>query len=103
MNFRRGFFRLWVLGSALFAAGVAVVSYDDVAQEFKRAKESREWKEVALILIPVHCKDARGQSGTDYEGREGPWSDFRPKGSVCTTWPTSGGSIQNITTSPTTS
>jgi len=76
MNFRRGFFRLWVLGSILFVIGVAVVSYDVVASEFRRAAEYKAWDEVGLILLPVHCKDARGTSGADYTGRDGPWSDY---------------------------
>lgn len=80
MNFRRGFFRLWVLGSILFVIGVAATQYDLVASEFKRAKESKEWSEVGLILIPVHCKDARGVSNTDYTGREGPWNDYSTEG-----------------------
>jgi hypothetical protein len=80
MTFRRGFFRLWVLGSVLFVIGVAVTHYDLVASEFKRAKERKEWSEVGLILIPIHCKDARGNSNTDYTGREGPWSDYSKEG-----------------------
>ncbi|MCP3396224.1 hypothetical protein [Bradyrhizobium sp. CCGB20] len=80
MNFRRGFFRLWALGSILFVLGVAAFSYDDVAAEFKRDKAAREWNEIGLMLLPVHCKDARGKSGTDYTGRDGPWADYSAEG-----------------------
>ena len=80
MNLRRGFFRLWLVGSMLWVIGVAVVSYDLVASEFKRAAESKAWSEVGLMLLPVHCKDARGASGADYTGREGPWSDHATEG-----------------------
>ncbi len=85
MNFRRGFFRLWVLASILWVVGVAVNSYAEVASEFKRASlwqasQDVKWDEVSLILLPVHCKQARGKSGVDYTGREGPWSDYSHEG-----------------------
>lgn len=65
-----------MLGSILFVIGVAVVSYDVVASGFRRAADHKAWDEVGLILLPLHCKDARGTSGTDYTGRDGPWSDY---------------------------
>jgi hypothetical protein len=80
MNFRRGFFRLWLIVSVLFVAVVGLVSYESVMSEFKRAADNKEWAEVGLMLIPIHCKDARGTSGTDYTGRDGPWSDYSAQG-----------------------
>lgn len=80
MNFRRGFFRLWILASVLFVIAVAFVVYEPIITSFKRAAESKSWPEVGLILLPVLCKDARGTSGTDYTGREGPWSDYSAEG-----------------------
>ena len=34
MNFRRGLFRLWIIGSALFVLAVAFVSYPSIVAEF---------------------------------------------------------------------
>jgi Fe-S-cluster-containing dehydrogenase component len=34
MNWRRGLFRLWIVGSALFVIAVAYVSYSDIKREF---------------------------------------------------------------------
>ncbi|MGJ5075510.1 hypothetical protein [Bradyrhizobium oligotrophicum] len=65
MNFKRGFFRLWVLLSALFIVGVAVVSYRDVSEEFEKA--SMDFSSVGTLLVPIDCKGARGTAGTDYE------------------------------------
>jgi hypothetical protein len=35
MNWRRGLFRLWIVGSALFVLAVAFVSYSDIKEEFE--------------------------------------------------------------------
>jgi hypothetical protein len=80
MNFRRGFFRLWLLASILFVAAVAFLAYEPIINSFKRAAESKAWSEVGLMLLPVHCKDARGKSGTDYTGREASWTDYSTEG-----------------------
>ena len=37
MNFRQGFFRLWVVGSVLFVVAVGLFSYTQVASEFERS------------------------------------------------------------------
>jgi len=34
MNWRRGLFRLWIVGSALFVIAVAFVSYSEIKAEF---------------------------------------------------------------------
>jgi hypothetical protein len=34
MNWRRGLFRLWIVGSVLFVIAVAFVSYDEIKEEF---------------------------------------------------------------------
>ena len=41
MNLRRGLFRLWIVGSALFVIAVASISYGDINAEFERA--SGKW------------------------------------------------------------
>ena len=41
MNFRRGLFRLWIVGAVLFVIAVAFVSYSDIKAEFDRAAAVR--------------------------------------------------------------
>lgn len=65
MNFRRGFLRLWAVGSVLFVVAVGLFSYGQVASEFERS--GQDWSKFPA-LIPVDCRDARGKSGIDYEG-----------------------------------
>ena len=36
MNFRRGFFKIWVILSTLLVIGVAIVSYKEVSGEFEK-------------------------------------------------------------------
>jgi hypothetical protein len=71
MNWRRGLFRLWIVGSVLFVIAVAFVSYSDIKREFNAASLSK------FVLLPVLCGDARGVAGKDYTTKEGqspgPW------------------------------
>jgi hypothetical protein len=39
MNLRRGFFRTWIVLSALWVMGVSAASYDEVIQAFRTAEE----------------------------------------------------------------
>jgi len=64
VNFRQGFFRIWVVTSVLFAAAFGVFSYGQVTSEFERA--GQDWS--AFRLIPVNCRDVRGEAGVDYKG-----------------------------------
>jgi hypothetical protein len=65
MNFRRGFLRLWAVGSVVFVVVVGLFSFGQVASEFERS--GQDWSKFPT-LIPVDCRDARGKSGIDYEG-----------------------------------
>jgi hypothetical protein len=58
MNLRRGLFRLWIVGSALWVLAVAFVSYSDIAEEFEDA--------ASVILLPVPDPEVikRFQEGT---------------------------------------
>jgi hypothetical protein len=38
MNWRRGLFRLWIVGSVLFVIAVAVISYGDIKEQFDAAR-----------------------------------------------------------------
>ena len=39
MNWRRGLFRLWIVGAALFVFAIAFVSYSDIKEQFDVASE----------------------------------------------------------------
>ena len=39
MNWRRGLFRLWIVGAALFVIAVAFISYDKIKEEFAAIPE----------------------------------------------------------------
>jgi hypothetical protein len=72
MNFRQGFFRIWVVGSVLFAGAVGVLGYEKVAAEFKRA--GQDYSSFSDVLVPVNCRDVRGKAGVDYTGN--PFDQF---------------------------
>lgn len=74
MNFQRGFFRIWVVGSALFVIAVAALSYGKVTSEFERA--SMDFSKGSVLMLPTDCKLARGSSGADYSPIDGPWNDY---------------------------
>ena len=66
MNLRRGFFRLWLVFSALFVIATAVVYFKEVKSEFEMADFVPD--------LPVSCPDVprgspdapRGRWGDDY-------------------------------------
>jgi hypothetical protein len=76
MNWRRGLFRLWIVGSALFVIAVAVFSYSDIEAQFNAAPPPQGFE----IVVPQLCKDARGDAGTDYTTQKGqnpgPWDKY---------------------------
>jgi hypothetical protein len=41
MNWRRGLFRLWIVGAAIFVIAVAAISYSSFEAEFSQAAETR--------------------------------------------------------------
>ena len=66
MNWRQGFFRLWLIGSALFVIAVAVFSYSEIKTQFA-APAYDEWTKAGFItLVPLRCGDARGVAGKDF-------------------------------------
>src|SRR5262249_32751119 len=42
MNWRRGLFRLWIVGTALFVLAIAFVSYSEIKAEFDAVAGKRE-------------------------------------------------------------
>jgi ABC-type glycerol-3-phosphate transport system permease component len=74
MNFRRGFFRIWVVCSVLFIIMVSIFSYEKVSGEFERA--SLDFSQVSILMVPVDYKEARGKSETDYSPPDRPWNTY---------------------------
>jgi hypothetical protein len=60
MNIGRGLFRLWVVGTVVFAGGVAAVTAEDIVSEFRTQSLQHEL-EMAEPFIPVLCGKARGK------------------------------------------
>jgi hypothetical protein len=70
MNWRRGLFRLWIVGSVLFVIAVAVVRYREIKEQFENTGLQHLPGE---ILVPQRCSEARGVVGTDYMRVQEPW------------------------------
>ena len=62
MNWRRGLFRLWIVGTALFVLAVAFISYGDIKEEFEDA---------AAASASVTDQPVTKQDSVD------PWAEFR--------------------------
>ena len=59
MNLRRGLFRLWIVGTALFVLAVAFISYSEIRRAFNAIGLSQ------FVLLPQLCGDARGVAGKE--------------------------------------
>jgi hypothetical protein len=71
INVRRGFFRLWVVLSCLWAILIIAVSVSPVREEFAKASSVRKLDAVSWVPDePVECSLARGM-------------DYRRDGSLC--------------------
>jgi hypothetical protein len=82
MNWRRGLFRLWIVGTVLFVMAVAFVSYDEIKAQFDETALTRWVEANDVLLVPQLCGDARGVAGVDYSTEnDACWyaiSKFRP-------------------------
>jgi hypothetical protein len=61
MNWRRGLFRLWIVGSALFVIAVASLNYTDIKEEFDDAasvtlKPMTEFRTLKPVTDPTLIK-----------------------------------------------
>ncbi len=74
MNFRRGFFRLWLVLTVLYICVIGAIFYTDVKSEFALATNFFSQFDTD---VPVLCKEARGKENVDYKIDSGPWNDFR--------------------------
>jgi hypothetical protein len=66
MNWRRGLFRLWIVGSVLFVLAVASISYSEIKKQFDATALIRYFEANIMLLVPQFCGQARGVAGTDY-------------------------------------
>jgi hypothetical protein len=74
MNWRRGLFRVWAVGSLFFSVGVVILDYEKIADVLHRgtAKPSDWSAEVSAVytvgpaMVPTPCDKARGTKGSDY-------------------------------------
>jgi len=83
MNLRRGFFRIWLVASVLFAGSVAFLSYDKVSRDFRRAGH---WP--GHLLLPALCHDdTRGKENVETRGKEGVDFDRVDLGANSATFP----------------
>jgi hypothetical protein len=91
MNWRRGLFRLWIVGATLFVLAVAAVSYDEIKTEFNAVTLQRHIEASGdEIVVPALCGKARGVAGVDYttkkEQQPGPWDRFARPNSFDNCW-----------------
>src|SRR5262245_55609660 len=66
VNWRQGFFRVWVLGSALFVISVAALNYTEIKSQFDGIAVMEAVKHDE-IFVPVVCLNARGIEGTHFQ------------------------------------
>lgn len=83
MNFRRGFFRIWLILSAIYTLLICIIFFDDVRQEFKKQALLSKWNEISVLLLPVLCDEARGEAKRDYNPPEGNYFNRFDAGALC--------------------
>ena len=81
MNFRRGLFRLWIIGSVLFVLAVAFFSYAEIKKQFNDIVIQAAFDERKVeFIVPQLCGTARGVVGKDYTTKSGqnpgPWDEY---------------------------
>ena len=68
MNWRRGCFRLWIVGSALYVIAVAAITSSEIKSKFENLDRS-DWVRLGERLVPARCSEARGAMGKDFSLR----------------------------------
>ena len=66
MNLRRGLFRLWIIGSAMFVLAVAFVSYTGIKAEFDAVASTPHLLKANEQVVGLPCANARGTADADY-------------------------------------
>jgi len=108
MKWRRGLFRLWIVGTALFVLAIAFISYSVIEEQFEETALQHYLEANVDLLVPQLCGQARGVAGTDYSTQQarnpGPWDTYskpNPFDIVGTRCPSSDHSSLNTMTSQT--
>ena len=65
MSWRRGFFRIWLVASALFVIAIAAISYSEIMAQFDATAVTTKWP--GELMVPTLCGKARGVEGTDFQ------------------------------------
>jgi hypothetical protein len=80
MKWRRGLFRLWIVGTALFVLAIAFISYSVIEEQFEETALQHYLEANVDLLVPQLCGQARGVAGTDYSTQQarnpGPWDTY---------------------------
>jgi hypothetical protein len=80
MNWRRGLFRLWIVGTVLFLLAIAAISYSEIRKQFQETSLQQYLEANSELLLPVLCGKVRGVAGTDYTTKQGqnpgPWDIY---------------------------
>jgi hypothetical protein len=84
MNIKRGLFRLWLVFSIFWIAGVGLLGADTIKAD-KWWKGNEWWEDPPLAFLPVQCGDARGVKDKDYEAQQAfePWNIYRTPSTAC--------------------
>ena len=48
MNFKQGFFRIWVVASVLWIGAVGAFSYETISSEFE--KDGHDWSKAGILF-----------------------------------------------------
>src|SRR5262249_13961337 len=102
MNWRRGLFRLWIVGTALFVIAIAFVSYSEIKTKFDALDNWNSRPADFELFVPELCGEARGVGGlitpssTDYRNRRTNLLGQIFSANAGTSCRNSGNSIRNI-------
>lgn len=64
MNWRRGFFRLWLVASICWIGWIGTRNVSGIVEEFDRTRFDKEVADSPLL--PTECGTVRGSEGKDY-------------------------------------
>lgn len=83
MNIKRGLFRLWVVLTVLWVAGVILVGWNNITDD--PAWGGQPWLASPIASFPVLCSEARGAAGVDYVAKVAnePWNQYRDNRQAC--------------------
>ncbi|MEZ6142938.1 MAG: hypothetical protein R3B84_20430 [Zavarzinella sp.] len=66
MNWTKGLFRIWIIASVGIVLSVAGFSYPEVKKEFETWNLLKLMQANDILMVPVHCAEARGRKEQDY-------------------------------------